>query len=143
MMRRTVRFSADSLVYSLRFSYWPDNSDLFSRAIDVGETQYFFPAPLRDFGPAVAPEDGETPRAYFRDFDPGESQARSATLYPIRNVLSAIHLVGREVGLDAGFLEARYSWTWIRAEHRESVRYAVRRVVGARKGRTHWRRVAK
>ena len=48
----------------------------------------------------------------------------------IRNVLSAIHLVAREINVPRARVDARYLWTWLEHAHRDCVVDCVARVVG-------------
>ena len=130
LLLRAVRLSAESQVYSLCFSCWPDNFDLFSRPVDVAETWYRFPEPLRDITAPPAPGATQTPSAWFRELHLTREHELSSTLYPIKNVFSAIHLVARECSMDRTALAARYSWDWLRDAYRDEVIGAVARILG-------------
>ena len=130
LLQRAVRLTAESQVYSLRFSYWPDNFDLFSRVVDVGETAYRFPELLHDASPLRPPRPGQSPHAYLSDADITHAHEKSFSLYPIRNVLSAMHLVWRSIDMDESQLDERFSWEWLRRAHAREVIGAIAKVIG-------------
>ena len=130
LMQRAVRLSAESLVYAMRFSYWPDNFDLFSRVVDVAETRFHFPALLHDDEAMLQPDASDTPRQFFRRLALSSDRMRAHTLYPIRNVLSAIHLLVREFGMSADEVDERYTWDWLRDAHQQHVVCAIAKVLG-------------
>ncbi len=130
IVRRAVRLAAESRVYSLVFSWWPDNFDLFCRVFDVAETEFRFPAVLVDESALPLPEGEETPRAYLRRLEITNGHRRTFCLYPLRNVLSAIYLVAREIRLDTRHLDARYTWPRLCADYEADVALCVGRVLG-------------
>lgn len=130
IMHRAVRLSAESRVYSMHFSYWPDNFDLFGRVIDVAETSFFFPLLLPEQASAAPPGSTDTPHRYLTRLPYRRENSRTQTLYPIRNALSALHTVAREVRMPASRIDALYSWDWLRARHAEYVCAAIAKVLG-------------
>lgn len=130
MMQRAIRLSAESLVYSLHVSYWPDNFDLFSRPFDVGETRFHFPALLANVEDIVRPDPGETPTRYFGRLKLSHKTDYSHTLFPIRNVFSAMRMIAREVNVAPSALDERYTWEWLHASHRLEVMCAIAKVLG-------------
>ena len=130
IVRRAVRLAAESRVYSLVFSYWPDNFDLFCRVFDVAETEFRFPELLEDETTLPLPEHAETPRAYLRRLEIINGHRRTFCLYPLRNVLSAIYLIAREIRLDTQHLDSRYSWPRLCADYDADVALCVGRVLG-------------
>jgi|GEM_PF-1280468 len=132
MMQRAIQLSAESLVYSLHCSYWPDNFDLFSRLFDVGETRFHFPGLLVDAEDIVRPAEGESPTRFFARLTLSDKTDYSHTLYPLRNVLSAMRLIAREVSVATAALDARYPWEWLHATHRLEVMCAIACVLGLR-----------
>lgn len=131
MMRRAIRLTAESRVYSIKFAYWPDNFDLYSRVFDVGETSFRFPDVLRDDTVAAAPEPDESPYKYLVRQKLELQNEYQRCLYPVRNVLSAMYLVANAISLSPQRLKQRFSWSWIRDQYESSVAACIARLIGA------------
>lgn len=107
---------AECRVFGIFLANWPDNGDVFSRALDCEDTRFDFVGGVRERG-CDADFRRRTPMSWFLDFERNrEDGILGYSLQTLKNAFLAMDSLAIGIGYD---LNRRSSWlSWAALEHR-------------------------